>query len=168
VEQQDKRIKEYEQQVTPLDRSLPSQDNDLSQENYELRRRLESSERMVQKYRADSSSSLNSKDVFYMEFLRTCLDKVVDLEREVQQVEREIEQTALESSQRSHPSLHPEDTLQDRLQELEEKLLRNADNIREHQQRSDSDLYDLLRELSSVKELPEASRNRIEEYLSQL
>lgn len=94
---------------------------------------------MVQKYRADSSSSLNSKEVFYMEFLRSCLDKVVDLEREVQQVEREIEQTALESSQRSHPSLsqQPSDNLQDRLQELEEKLLKNSRNIKEHQ-RSDN------------------------------
>lgn len=169
ADQQDKRIRGYEQQISPLDTSQPSQENDLSQENYELRRRLESSERMVQKYRADSSSSLNSKDVFYTEFLKTCLEKVVDLEREVQQVERQIEQAAVEGTQRSQPSvLQPEDTLQERLQELEEKLVRNAHNIREHQQRSDNELFELLRELSELKELPEASRSRIDDYLSQL
>jgi hypothetical protein len=45
---------------------------------------------MIQKYKnvADSSSSMNTKDVFYLEFLKTCLDKVVDLEHEVQEVER--------------------------------------------------------------------------------
>ena len=64
-------------------------------------------------------------------------------------MERQIEHAALEGTQRSQPSLsHPDDTLQDRLQELEDKLLRNAHNIREHQQRSDNELFDLLRELS--------------------
>jgi glutaredoxin 2 len=93
---------------------------------------------------------------------------VVDLEREVQQVERTIEQTALEGTQRSQPTPTPEDTLQERLQELEDKLVRNAQNIREHQQRSDGELFDLLRDLAELKELPEASRARIDDYLSQL
>lgn len=81
---------------------------------------------------------------------------MVDLEREVQEVERAIERTAFEGSQRSHPSIEEpaQDTLQDRLQELEDKLLRNAHNIREHQQRSDGELFDLLRELAETKDLP--------------
>jgi hypothetical protein len=45
---------------------------------------------MLHKYKnvADSSQSMDTKDVFYLEFLKTCMEKVVDLEREVQLVER--------------------------------------------------------------------------------
>lgn len=103
---------------------------------------------------------MNTKDVFYLEFLNTCLGKVVDLQREVQEVERDIEQAAaLETSQRNTSSRNEDgkgsdSALQDKLQELEDKLLKNAQNIREHQQRSDNELFELLKELSEVKELP--------------
>ena len=81
---QKERLDGYEKQInTPiLDSSSHSpQDSDLSRENYELRRKLESSERVIQQFKsaADSSGSINTKDVFYLEFLNTCLDKVVDL-----------------------------------------------------------------------------------------
>jgi hypothetical protein len=81
---------------------------------------------MLHKYKnvSDSSQSMDSKDVFYLEFLKTCMEKVVDLEREVQLVEREIQQTGMDSSQRSvsrneEGRAIDETTLQDRLQELE-------------------------------------------------
>lgn len=78
----------------------------------------------------------------------------------MQEVERDIEQTAaLETSQRNTSSRNEDgkgsdSALQDKLQELEDKLLKNAQNIREHQQRSDNELFELLKELSEVKELP--------------
>lgn len=78
----------------------------------------------------------------------------------MQEVERDIEQAAaLETSQRNTSSRNEDgkgsdSALQDKLQELEDKLLKNAQNIREHQQRSDNELFELLKELSEVKELP--------------
>jgi glutaredoxin 2 len=79
----------------------------------------------------------------------------------------------LDSSQRSASRNEEgraidETTLQERLQELEEKLLKNAHNIREHQQRSDNELFELLKELCELKEIPEINRNKIEDYLTQL
>ena len=176
---QKERLDGYEKQINSpiLDNSgLSPQDNDLSRENYELRRKLQSSERAIQQFKnvADSSGSINTKDVFYLEFLNTCLDKVVDLQKEVQEVERDIEHAAaLETSQRNTSSRNEDDrgsdsALQDKLQELEDKLLKNAHNIREHQQRSDNELFELLKELSEVKELPQFNKNRIDDYLTQL
>lgn len=78
----------------------------------------------------------------------------------MQEVERDIEHAAaLETSQRNTSSRNEDgrgsdSALQDKLQELEDKLLKNAHNIREHQQRSDNELFELLKELSEVKELP--------------
>lgn len=37
--------------------------------------------------------------------------------------------------------------LVDRLQELEERLMKNATNIKEHQEKADGELYGLLKEL---------------------
>lgn len=45
--------------------------------------------------KADSSSSGNTREVLYMEFLKSCLDKVSDLEREVREVEKDIENAGL-------------------------------------------------------------------------
>ncbi len=57
-EQQD-RLATYEQNALSV---LDGQsEGDLSRENYELRKRLENSERFVERMRADSSSSGNTR-----------------------------------------------------------------------------------------------------------
>lgn len=57
-EQQD-RLATYEQNaISVLD---GQSEGDLSRENYELRKRLENSERFVERMRADSSSSGNTR-----------------------------------------------------------------------------------------------------------
>ena len=47
-------------------------------------------------------------------------------------------------------------------------MVKNAWNIREHQERSDGELFGLLKELLEDEQVSAASKKRIEDYLAQL
>ena len=46
--------------------------------------------------------------------------------------------------------------------------MKNETNIKEHQSKTDEQLYEILKELLDSEEISESSRRKIEEYLEQL
>lgn len=68
--------------------------------------------------------------------MNVCLERVDEIEREVRCVEGEIESIALRERRGlilSEAKGVDDSQFVERLQELEERLLRNASNIKEHQ-----------------------------------
>jgi hypothetical protein len=88
------------------------------------------------------------------------LEKVGPLERAVGEIEGGLKG--------SEPSGEESQLLAVKMQQMEEKLMKNAVSIRTHQEQTDSNLLALLKELKESEEMPRVNRERIEEYLAQL
>jgi hypothetical protein len=80
---------------------------------------------------------MGTQSLLKYEFLQVCLERVDEIEREVKLAQSDIERVAFRDRQglsSSDVKAGGEDSqLVERLQELEERLLRNASNIKEHQ-----------------------------------